>query len=153
MRTLTIPVTFSMNEDYSWMFANVPVTLHVPVALDDNLTVDDWKKVIEANVKAFCDKAAYRYAMINQFAEDGTWCENEEQQMQKFIVDGLFDPKEEYGGLDTVANFNIWLEESFFDLDVDKQFELVEKYYGYLATRLTEDKLKYEYSYKVPENL
>lgn len=41
----------------------------------------------------------------------------------------------------------IWLEEYFFDLKEDQMVEFIEKYYPYVATRLTKEKMAYTYSF------
>ena len=73
--------------------------------------------------------------------------ENEEKMMDVFAKEGMFDPGECYGGIYKSDNFGIWLEEYFFDLKEVQMVEFIEKYYSYVATRLTEEKLSYRYSF------
>lgn len=81
----------------------------------------------------------YRQALIDEFVENQVFYDNEEQMMARFEADGLFvyDPTEPGTDPDKMAEFRIWLEEYFFDLDEEKQVEFIEKYYGYVAGRIT----------------
>ena len=69
--------------------------------------------------------------------------------MELLEKDGLFVYAPDEPGTDSnkQTEFNIWLEEYFFDLKEEQMVEFIEKYYPYVATRLTEEKLAYRYSY------
>ena len=72
--------------------------------------------------------------------------------MVVFEKEGLFVYEPDAPGTDPdkKAEFSIWLEEYFFDLDEEQMVAFIEKYYGYTADRLTEKKLSYKYTFSVP---
>ena len=113
-----------------------------------------YKKLNDAAV-AVCDKFSYQYALINRYTEDQIFYDNERQMMEIFEADGLFVFDEDDFSLpDGVEDpkyneFCIWLEEYFFDLPDEEKVKFIEKYYGYTATRLTKEELRYEYRVRI----
>ena len=150
MKTITIPFEFSM-DNCSW-FDTLGIRQYtIQVELTDEEALDPSlprvRQKLEAAVNDECKKISYRYALINEFEEDQVIYDNEERMMEIFEKEeGMFDPNECYGGNGKLANFGIWLEEYFFDLKEEQMVEFIERYYPYVATRLTEEKLMYCYS-------
>ena len=152
MKTITVPFEFSMN-NCSW-FDNLGIREYtIQVELTDeeaqDLSLPCVRKKLDAAVNGECKKISYRYALIDEFEENEVLRDNEEQMMEVFAKDGLFDPDECYGGDDKSANFGIWLEEYFYGLEEEPMKEFIEKYYPYVATWLTEEKLGYKYSISI----
>lgn len=150
MKTHTIP--FELNMDNCSWFDNCGIRQYtIQVELTDeeakDLTLPQVHQKLEDAVNNECKRISYRYALINEFEENEVMSDNEEKMMEVFAIDGLFDPNECYGGIDKSGNFGIWLEEYFFDLEEEQMVEFIEKYYPYVATRLTEEKLAYRYTF------
>ena len=149
MKTITIPFEFSM-DNCSW-FDNLGIRQYtVQIELTDeeaqDLSLPHVREKLEAAVVDECKTISYRYALINEFEENQVIYDNEEKMMEVFAKEGLFDPNGSYGGDDKLANFGIWLEEYFFDLEEEQMVVFIEKYYPYVATRLDEEKLAFRYS-------
>lgn len=115
---------------------------------------DVYKKLNDAAV-AVCDKFSYQNALISKYVEDEIFYDNERQMMEIFEADGLFVFDEDDFSLpDGVEDpkyneFCIWLEEYFFDLPDEEKVKFIEKYYGYTATKLTKEELRYEYRVRI----
>ena len=110
---------------------------------------------LDSAVDNLCKKVSYRNALINEYTEGQVFYDNEENMMEIFENEGLFvyEPGKHNTDPDKKAEFSIWLEEYFFDLDEEQMVEFIEKYYGYTADRLTEEKLAYQYQFTVPGDL
>ena len=109
----------------------------------------DIYKKIDAAVNERCKALSYRYALIDLFSDNLNYYDEDERMMEVFAKEGLFDPEECYGGDDKEADFSIWLEEYFFDLDEEGMVEFIEKYYGHVAEELSPEKMEYGYEFKV----
>ena len=152
MKTITVPFEFSMDH-CSW-FDNLGIREYtIQVELTDEEAVDlslpRVRKKLEEAVNDECRRISHRYALINEFEESETMLDDKEKMMEVFEKDGLFDPDECYGGDDKSANFGIWIEEYFFDLNEKQMKVFIEKYYPYVAERLNEEKLAYHYSFSI----
>lgn len=151
MNTITIPFEFSM-DNCSW-FNNLGVRQYtIQVELTDeeakDLSLHLVHRKLENAVNNECKKISYRYALINEFEENQVLYDNEKKMMDVFEKDGLFDPNEDYGGIDKSGNYSIWLNEYFFDLEEEQMVEFIEKYYPYVATRLKEEQMAYRYTFE-----
>ena len=155
MRTITIPFEFSMDNSWFENCGSRQYTIQVELTDEDakDLSLPHVHQKLEDAVKNECKRISYRYALISEFEENEVMLENEEKMMEVFAKEGMFDPDECYGGIDKSGNFGIWLEEYFFDLKEDQMVEFIEKYYPYVATRLTEEKLAYRYTIPATFNM
>lgn len=166
MKTITIPFEFSM-ENCPWIetegirqySAHIELTDEEVQRLKDTASLKEehpllFQKLDNA-VNELCKKISYRYALINEFEEEQIFYDNEEQMMGIFEKESLFvyDPDAPGTDPDKKAEFSIWLEEYFFDLDEEQMVEFIEKYYGYTADRLTEENLAYKYTFSVPKGV
>ena len=156
MKTITIPFEFSM-ENCSWFETMGNSQYTVQVELTDkeaqNPSLPQVHQKLETAVINECKKISYRYALINEFEENQVMYDNEEKMMDIFEKEGMYDPNECYGGNDKSANFGIWLEEYFFDLNEEQMVEFIESYYPYVATGLNKERLAFRYTFKTPEKL
>ena len=155
MKTVVVPFEFSM-DNCSW-FDNLGIRQYsIQAELTDeeakDLSLPHVHQKLEAAVIDECKRISYRYALINEFEENQVMYDNEENMMEVFEEEGMFDPNECYGGNDISANFGIWLEEYFFDLKEEKMVDFIEKYYSYVAARLNEEKLAFRYTFKEPKS-
>ena len=122
---------------------------------------DIYKKMDEA-AKLVCDKVSYRYALIDEFInQEAHYDADTRKVMETVKADGLFEYDPDNIGCDDklpddekeLAEYSIWAEEYFFDLDEEHMVEFIEKYYGYTTERVTDEKRAYEYSVMVPEGI
>ena len=162
MKTITIPFDFSMENCFWFGPEGTVIQLTAEVGLTDDeirqfeqadknlLKIEEphiFQK-IKVAINSVCKKVSYRYALINEFSENGVIHENVEKMMGVFEKEGLFVYKPDEPGIDPdkKTEFSIWLEEYFYDLTDERMVEFIEKYYGNTATRLTEEKLAYKYN-------
>lgn len=155
MKTYTIPFDFSM-DNCPWFEVDGTV-LHLTAEVE--LSEEEAREIknnsplfyqkLDNAVNEVCKKVSYQYALINEFTENQVFYDEEEKMMSAFEKESLFDYDPDKPGTDPdkKTEFSIWLEEYFFSLDHEKMVEFIEKYYGYTANRLTEEKLKYKYSF------
>lgn len=132
---------------------------NVPKLGLDKALPDIFKKMDEA-AREVCDRVGYGNALIQEFEQNEAWYDGDPHQMMaRMEADGLFefDPENASVGEDDpdpkYSEYRIWFEEYFFDLPFDQMVAFIEKYYGYLAGRLTNEKMAYSYSVLIPEEL
>ena len=122
---------------------------------------DIYRKMNDA-AKLVCDKASYRYALINEFINNEAHYDADTLKVMEAVkADGLFEFDPDNISCDDklpddekeIAEYSIWAEEYFFDLNEEQMVEFIEKYYGYTAGRVTNEKRAYEYSVMVPEGI
>lgn len=125
----------------------------------DKAIPDVFKKMDEA-AREVCDRVSYGNALIQEFEQNEAWYDGDPHQMMaRMEADGLFeyDPENASVGEDDpdpkYSEYRIWYEEYFFSLPFDQMVAFIEKYYGYLAGRLTEEKMAYSYSVLIPDEL
>ena len=161
MKTYTVPFEFSMDNCFWFGPEGTVINLSAEVELSEDEAAQLEGIVREKGgkrdtaVNEVCKKTSYRYALINEFTEGQVFYDDEEKMMAVFEQEGLFvyRPDEPGTDPDKRAEFSIWLEEYFFSLEDEQMVEFIEKYYGYTASRLTEEETAYRYSLSVPENI
>lgn len=125
--------------------------------LDLNKAIPDIFRKMDEAAKEVCNRVSYGNALIQEFEQSEAWYDSDPHQMMaRMEADGLFefepentsvaddDPDPKY------SEYRIWFEEYFFDLPFDEMVAFIEKYYGYLAKRLTKKKMAYSYSIAFP---